>query len=566
MHSEIRSASRQPLPLNSLGNESQEPGSSQRHYWLWMLVCVVLLGVVAMKVRHLQTAHIIRDEFEHMHAVWLVHNGQTPFADFFEHHTPLFYFLGAVIVPLRDPGFHTMIVARYEALIAEILVIFMAWGWVRQRFGSGEALVVAALFCINVFLFLYGGFSYLDSYGAPLLLASAVLLDGKRTSLRMALSGLAFGISFLLAIKAMMAAFAYIAYFLVRGIKELPGEGRKVWFKHVAWFIVGGLLSCLPILVMLGESGLRGFWLDTVVMNSRWKVRYFPYEVIRLLATTDPLIYVTALAAAFGQIWSLAKRGWTIEDRDLPAVFLISLCVGIFLIPIVWEEYYLLILPFALILAGLALTDFARRYLMREGSFLPFAAGVDLRASLLVLVAAALMAFPAFTEVGHLSRLGALRLGTMLAAWGVLLLVLARQRKLSRRVQAALWIAVLSVYPLQQQAYLLVRGRRNDDQRARVNYVMANTKPTDTVFDGNSGYGVFRQHAFQYWLLHDEVQAMLTPEEKGPMLIAALEKRKPPIVIVDRFTLMLPPQVLDYVNSHYETTPYSDIRKRRPEK
>jgi hypothetical protein len=50
------------------------------------------------------------------------------------------------------------------------------------------------------------------------------------------------------------------------------------------------------------------------------------------------------------------------------------------------------------------------------------------------------------------------------------------------------------------------------------------------------------------------------------MLIAALEKRKPPIVIVDRFTLMLPPQVLDYVNSHYETTPYSDIRKRRPEK
>jgi hypothetical protein len=116
---------------------------------------------------------------------------------------------------------------------------------------------------------------------------------------------------------------------------------------------------------------------------------------------------------------------------------------------------------------------------------------------------------------------------------------------------------------LQQQAFFLLRNLKNDDQRARVNYVMANTKPTDTVFDGNSGYGVFRQHAFKYWLLHDEVQAMLTPEEKGPGLIESLEAQKPPIVIVDRFTQMLPPEVLDYINAHYEATPFPDIKKRR---
>ena len=531
------------------------------------MIGLILLCIGAVKVRHLQTAYIIRDEFEHMHAMWLVHNGQTPYADFFEHHTPMFYFVGAGILPLSNPSFHTLIVARYAGFIAEIVLALIAWDWVRRRFGTGAAAVVAALFCTNVFLFLYGGFGYLDTYAAPLLLTSAVLLDNNRTSLRMLLSGLAFGISVLVAIKAAMAVFAYLAYFLARGFNELgDAERRKTWFKHVACFTVGGVLACLPLVVLLGESGLRGFWLNTIVLNSRWKARYHPYEVIRLLATTDSLVYVVAIGYAFVQLWKLAKRGWKINDSDLIMFFFFSLCGGIFLLPVVWEEYYLLLVPFALVLAGLAFTAIARAYLMPHGRLLELARNVSLRGTLAVVLLIVLLAFPAFLQVGHLSRLGALRVAAIIMAWLVLLLLLTRKRTLSPQLKAVLWIALISVYPLQQQLYFLLRRPKNYPQRARVNYVMENTKPTDAVFDGNTGYGVFRPHAFKYWLLHDEVQAMLTPNEKGPLLIEELELRKPPIAIVDRFTLMLPPEVLDYINTHYESTPYIEIRKRRTEK
>ena len=550
--------------LNSSVNNGAKPAPRENRFWHWVLVCLFLLCVLGVKLRHLQTAHLIRDEFEHMHAVWLVHSGQTPFADFFEHHTPLFYFVGAAILPLRNASFQTMIRARYEGLAMEILVVVIACIWVRRRFGSAEALVVGTLFCTNIFLYLYGGFTYLDTYAAPLLLVSAILLDGKRNGWRIALSGLAFGLSVLLAIKAMMAAFAYLAYFFARGLTELStATGRKLWFKHLALFVLGGLLSCALLAVLLGEAGMHGLWLDVVVMNSRWKARYHPSVITRLLATTDPLIYLVAIASAFRQMWSLAERNFRIDDRDLPALFLFSLCLGIFLIPVVWEEYYLLVLPFALVVAGLALADFARKYLMREVNFLSFSQGADRRASLIILLFTVVMALPAFSEVTHLSKLGAARLAFLVTAWVGLLLVLTRKRSMPPLWKATFLIATVSLYPLQQQAFFLLRNLKNDDQRARVNYVMANTKPTDTVFDGNSGYGVFRQHAFKYWLLHDEVQAMLTPEEKGPGLIESLEAQKPPIVIVDRFTQMLPPEVLDYINAHYEATPFPDIKKRR---
>ncbi|MBO5441292.1 MAG: hypothetical protein J6A09_01845, partial [Alphaproteobacteria bacterium] len=42
----------------------------------------------------------IVDEFEHLHAAWLVSTGKVPYLDFFEHHHPLLWYLSAPIVRL----------------------------------------------------------------------------------------------------------------------------------------------------------------------------------------------------------------------------------------------------------------------------------------------------------------------------------------------------------------------------------------------------------------------------------------------------------------------------------
>ena len=38
------------------------------------------------------------DEFEHLHASWLVWHNKVPYRDFFEHHHPLLWYLSAPIV------------------------------------------------------------------------------------------------------------------------------------------------------------------------------------------------------------------------------------------------------------------------------------------------------------------------------------------------------------------------------------------------------------------------------------------------------------------------------------
>src|SRR5438132_9505632 len=170
-------------------------------------------------------------------------------------------------------------------------------------------MVIACLFCTNVFFFLYAGLTYLDTYALPFLLLSAVLLRsrGKR-GLLMALSGTAFAMSVLIGIKAVMAVFAYIAYFVARAFTEWKGRSeRKLWFNHLLLFSLGGLLPCLLIALLLGRWGLHEFWMDVFVLNSRWKSHHFTYDNLRLHAVTDTLVDgddISCVIVPFFVYWS----------------------------------------------------------------------------------------------------------------------------------------------------------------------------------------------------------------------------------------------------------------------
>ena len=61
-------------------------GSSAVFAALLGLAAVVRVGVVLNR-------SLDADESQHLHAAWLVGQGQVPFRDFWEHHLPLFYYL-----------------------------------------------------------------------------------------------------------------------------------------------------------------------------------------------------------------------------------------------------------------------------------------------------------------------------------------------------------------------------------------------------------------------------------------------------------------------------------------
>src|SRR5437879_2924721 len=63
-----------------------------------LVIAGLLVLAVATRLALIRTAEIEVDEFQHLHSAWLTASGQKPYVDFFEHHPPLFYYLGAALI------------------------------------------------------------------------------------------------------------------------------------------------------------------------------------------------------------------------------------------------------------------------------------------------------------------------------------------------------------------------------------------------------------------------------------------------------------------------------------
>jgi hypothetical protein len=64
------------------------------------------------------------DEFEHLHASWLVSIGKAPYRDFFEHHNPLLWYLSAPIVSLFYDNVIIFYVMRGVSAAATVLTMW----------------------------------------------------------------------------------------------------------------------------------------------------------------------------------------------------------------------------------------------------------------------------------------------------------------------------------------------------------------------------------------------------------------------------------------------------------
>ena len=527
-------------------------------------VLLLLAFGTAMRIAYARNSEIAVDEFEHLHAAYLVSRGQTPYVDFFEHHTPLLYYLAAALLPMRAPDFDAIIHARYLALLFSALTIGLSWWWVRRSFGSVEALTVTAFLVGNFFLFAFGTLVYLDTFAAPLVIVSALCLArSPGRPWRCAASAVALGVAVLFTQKAVVAALAPLAFFVSRGIHEgIDHTRRSRWLKDLFAYSLGLLATAALLPLLLGVHALDDFWYHNVTVNLAWQARHFPRRELRLLAATDGCVYFLAGLGTVAALRALARRRLAVTEDDVPTLFLGALALGIFVIPVVWEEYFILLVPFAVIVAAVTLVRWAARYLWADGRFglftgrprfLPFVA-----LGLISLMLADLI-LRSFRGEHPLSTATVL---AVIVVWAVLGLVIALAAWTRTRYQPLLWVLVLLTFPVAEQADWIYRSA-NEAQRERVAYVLHNTGPKDPVFDGYSGYGLFRPHAYRYWFLHDEVQAMLSEEEKADEIVRALEEGETPIAIVDRYVRALPKPVLGYIAENYEDTPFPDIKKRR---
>jgi hypothetical protein len=251
----------------------------------------------------------------------------------------------------------------------------------------------------------------------------------------------------------------------------------------------------LTLLLFEFHGGARRFVEYNFLLNAQWPVRFSPIGTLRRIFVLDPVL-CTLGGIGFVVVVAQAARSRGGAARLL-AVQLAGIVGGAFFIPVPYLQYFVMALPLVAILGARALTG--------------------------AVLAETLPPPPS-------------------SLWRPLL------------VAAALLLAALS--PLRT----MERGLHPDHpflQRdlARIRFIVGTTSLDDTIFDGFTGSGAFRKHAWFYFFLHGEVRALLGAPEIGRLQAELRDGDIAPAgVLFDDEVEQLHEEVVSFLRANYEPT------------
>jgi hypothetical protein len=272
----------------------------------WYLLVAAMTGVVLWHAWFSQFDH---DELEHLHASWLVDQGQVPFADFLEQHHPTFWYLLAPATRWFTSAHALVSAARLAdvGLLAVLLAVFVRI--VRRTYPDVDVrfptLVLASSFMLvhNTVLvrpdplmnaLLYGG-----------LLCWVVFLQEERLRYAIA-AGLLFGVAVAVLQKALVVLALVIAGSVLLAVLSTRRGRRPRLFAGTAAMLVG---AALPVGALFLFVAAHGYWADFWFWNYRFN-RFFYLQAVltkhfSVLVTlgislaVDPVLWIAGGAGMF---------------------------------------------------------------------------------------------------------------------------------------------------------------------------------------------------------------------------------------------------------------------------
>jgi hypothetical protein len=467
------------------------------------LVLVATAGFFLARIPVIPHRIFDPDEFQHSHAAWCVFKGMVPYKDFFEHHTPWYYYVlrpffhGFDVDSSFESARRFLIFGRGLSLVLTILsvllVILIGRLLENRRVGvlAGLLLVGQPVFFqktieirpdVLALPFFLGGLWFL-------LRGLATSTDGARTSLRWFLAGgLSLGAAIMCTQKMLFVLPGLLAGLAIWSLlARLPPRTRSGFGFRILSTMALFLGLWVPFTLTWAAFGLQGagdaFLTNNFLINSKWT--HVAYEqLIRVLEGSWPVLLLSLLGATLS-----LYRFFRSEQRSYGGFLLFctlaGLIAGILVVPVAHRQYYLMPVPIA----------------------------------------------------------------CLFAAQGISFLIDRAQER------ARAWLLILATIPLSVLPVLDLLDsftERNDNQLTRLREVFDRTEPTDMVMDGWEGTGVFRPHAFYYYFLHDESLAML-PRERVDDYLDALEngRIRPRLIAMDKHLVLLGSRFLRFVKSRY---------------
>jgi hypothetical protein len=477
-----------------------------------LAAAVVVVAASALRAGRALTGRFDPDEFQHLHGGWCLAHGLWPYRDYFEHHTPWFWLALAPVFCVfdvdRDPDRAVALVLAARGVmwvlgtVALYLTFRLGRTWASARTGwLAAALLGATLAFVDKSIEIRPDVPALVCLLGSWLATAAAFTrapDDRGARWRLGLAGFLLGAALLFTQKAVFTVPATAALFLWWGADRQPPGSRRARMVGLAAFAAGLAVPVAgTLLLFAAHTGIATFVEFNLLRNAAWKARFSPVPYLRRIFDANAVVVGLALVGWMRGAARLPSTGPWREGGAFLVLQTAGLVAGAFILPVPWLHYYLMVLPLVAILAARTLAAVAEAVA-----------------------------------------------GWRRAPTGALVPAAA----------AVLGLAIAVSAPLAAGFRTLRAGDpRMPDQLARLRLVLTSTTPSETVFDGFTGAGAFRPHAWFYFFLHDEVRAMLEGPELDRLRRALRDGEIAPALVLFDFDVQdLSPDVKAFVEDNYE--------------
>lgn len=430
------------------------------------------------------------DEFQHLHASWMVAHGYLPFKDFWENHAPTLYYLLSPLFHTDGDAIRGLFVARAALSTLGLGILVQTYFLARKNHDVKTSLVAVLILSYTVIYSQRTIEVRPDQVLAVCWLAGLLLylraLDRQRLVLYMC-SGFLLGLGFLFSPKALMPLAALLStalacWFLQRrsmGFWDLVG-------KHLM-LILGFLIPVAAgILYLYRQGNLQQFFSCVLLENFSYPDVRRPTYLLRIKYLSTLLLTLTGMAMHAKRLWKDPEN--RIEKIVVFAPSLFLLVTFLFFMPGAYPQSMLVFVPMLAIYGAEA-----------------FMSTYERLASSPVLKKDVLLFVLALTAV--MVPMGDVLLGKPFSS-------------------------------------------DNQDQMNRFRYVFNFTLQSERLFDAESSY-VFRPQAYYYGSLVAGNRKRFSEEELQRRIIKGLVSSRCRIIFQDEWLTLLPAGLQLFVKNNY---------------
>ena len=349
-----------------MARQARKSSNSILNLPFWILAAAGLCFVVIIRI-HLLDAPLERDEGEYAYTGQLILDGVPPFALAYSMKLPgvaLVYALGMSIFGQTITAIHiTLLLVN----VASAAVIFLL---ARQTFGTITALVAAVTYAfLSSSSAVLGFAAHSEQFVIlPVLVGAVILLRSKLSNIFVFLSGVCFGLGFLMKQPAaIFVGFGIIC--LIRRDRLAKSGGGPILLRSCL-FLLGSVLPCLIVSTWIWRAGqFHNFWFWTVV---------YPREYNRSVSFSESF---GALRDTFQEIFALQWPFWIVAIAGLILIwvdkllrqslfFILSFCLAAILAVSgglhFRNHYFIFLLPAVSLLCGTTLQSLAGKTFPRH--------------------------------------------------------------------------------------------------------------------------------------------------------------------------------------------------------